>query len=163
MSGAEDPAARRARLAAMRGEAAAAGEATAAPAAAGDGDGDTGAEPVLRFRNYAVPDSAGVDAVQVEAAKVPDLVVEPVAREVVPEGAPDEVRFAFLFFFFPFAGRPAKPGRPPPISSKRLSHARTHAPHIPNIPPFHRPSSPPWPLRNRTPTWPATWRPPWLN
>lgn len=82
----EDPAARRARLAAMRGEAAAAGEAAATAA-------DNTAAPVLRFRNYAVPDAAGVEgAVQVEAAEAPELTVEPVAREVVPEGAPDEVR-----------------------------------------------------------------------
>ena len=92
---AEDPAARRARLAALR-EAAGGEVAVAAPAPSGPPDAAAGAAdaPVLKFRNYHADGAALAPgaATVVEAAKAPDLVVEAPARAVVPEGAPDEVR-----------------------------------------------------------------------
>lgn len=93
----EDPAARRARLAALRAAAEGGGEdaAGAPPPADGPPPPPTTA-PILKFRNYA-PDAAalGGEAAGVavlEAAKAPDLVAAAPARTVVPEGAPDEVR-----------------------------------------------------------------------
>ena len=83
----EDPATRRARLAALRE---AAGGEAAAPAPA-----PAAGAPVLKFRNYHADEAAlppGSHAV-VEAAKAPELAVAvPAPRTVVPDGAPDEVR-----------------------------------------------------------------------
>jgi hypothetical protein len=172
---AEDPAARRARLAALR-EAAGGEAAVAAPAPSGPPDAAAGAAnaPVLKFRNYHADGAALAPgaATVVEAAKAPDLVVEAPARAVVPEGAPDEVRDMELRLPTPPApqtwpllprrrprvrlGGTPRPTVPVCVRATRPSHAPSHpSPHL------LRPSSPRWPPKNRTPTWSATSRPPW--